>query len=99
MYFLKWTKQRLIIYTKQEIHKIKLDVDRINNLDILELQLEVEDRFYMDKISELQALRLKIQNHIESTTGLSVKVKLVEPKSIQRSEGKAVRVIDRRKLV
>ncbi len=76
-----------------------LVVDRINNLDILELQLEVEDRFYMDKISELQALRLKIQNHIESTTGLSVKVKLVEPKSIQRSEGKAVRVIDRRKLV
>lgn len=76
-----------------------LVVDRIDNLDTLELQVEVEDRFYSDKISELQALRMKIQNHIESTTGLSVKVKLVEPKSIERSEGKARRVIDKRKMI
>ncbi len=76
-----------------------LVVDRVNNLDRLELQVEVEDRFYQDKISELQALRLKIQNQVESATGLSVAVKLVEPKTIQRSEGKATRVIDRRKVV
>lgn len=76
-----------------------LVVDRVDNLDTLELHVEVEDRFYSDKISELQALRMKIQNHIESTTGLSVKVKLVEPKSIERSEGKARRVIDKRKMI
>jgi phenylacetate-CoA ligase len=76
-----------------------LVVDRINNLDTLLLQVEVEDRFYQDKISELQALRLKIQHQIESATGLSVTVKLVEPKTIERSEGKAKRVIDNRKMV
>lgn len=76
-----------------------LVVDRVGNLDTLELHVEVEDSFYSDRISELQALRIKIQNHIESATGLSVLVKLVEPKTIVRSEGKAVRVIDKRKLV
>ncbi|ASB47915.1 phenylacetate--CoA ligase family protein [Alkalitalea saponilacus] len=76
-----------------------LVVDRHNNLDTLELHVEVEDRFYQDKISELQTLRMKIQNHVESATGLSVAVKLVEPKTIERSEGKAKRVIDKRKLL
>ncbi|PRZ00667.1 phenylacetate-CoA ligase [Marinilabilia salmonicolor] len=75
-----------------------LVVDRINNLDTLELHVEVEDRFYQDKISELQNLGKKIKHQIESTIGLSVNVKLVEPKTIERSEGKAKRVIDKRTL-
>ncbi|MBZ4676952.1 MAG: phenylacetate--CoA ligase [Anaerophaga sp.] len=75
-----------------------LIVDRVNNLDTLELHVEVEDRFYQDRISELQNLRKKIKNQIESTIGLSVNVKLVEPKTIERSEGKAKRVIDKRKM-
>lgn len=75
-----------------------LVVDRVNNLDSLELQVEVEDRFYSDTIGELQNLRKKIQHQVESSTGLSVNVKLVEPKTIERSEGKARRVIDKRKL-
>lgn len=75
-----------------------LVVDRINNLDVLELQVEVEDQFFQDKISQLQDLRQKIQNNVESATGLTVNVKLVEPKTIERSEGKSKRVIDKRKL-
>ena len=75
-----------------------LIVDRLNNLDSLELQVEVEDRFYSDTIGELQNLRKKIQHQVESSTGLSVNVKLVEPKTLERSEGKARRVIDKRKL-
>ena len=75
-----------------------LIVDRINNLDTLELHVEVEDCFYNDRISELQALRNKVQHQIESATGLTVSVKLVEPKTIVRSEGKAKRVIDKRKM-
>ncbi len=75
-----------------------LVVERVDNLDTLELHVEVEDSFYSNRISELQSLRLKIQNHVEGTTGLSVKVKLVEPKTIERSEGKAKRVIDKRNL-
>ena len=75
-----------------------LVVDRVNNLDVLELRVEVADEFYTDIISDLQSLRKKIQAHVESATGLSVNVKLVEPKTIERSEGKAVRVIDNRKI-
>lgn len=74
-----------------------LIVDRVNNLDTLDLQVEVDQQFFQDKISELQKLTRKIQGNIESTIGLSVNVKLVEPKTIERSEGKARRVIDNRK--
>jgi len=75
-----------------------LVVDRVDNLDTLQLQVEVEDSFFQDRISELQALRQKIQNNIESTLGFSVDVKLVEHKTIERSEGKSKRVIDKRKF-
>lgn len=73
-------------------------VDRINNLDTLELQVEVDEVFFQDKISQLQALRGKLQDNLENTVGLSIKVTLVEPKTIERSEGKAKRVIDKRKF-
>lgn len=74
-----------------------LIVDRVNNLDTLELQVEVDESFFMDKISQLESLRQKIQSNLESALGLGIKVNLVEPKTIERSEGKATRVIDRRK--
>ena len=72
-------------------------VDRVNNLDTLELQVEVDEEFFQDKISQLQALRAKLQDNLENATGLSIKVTLVEPKTIERSEGKAKRVLDKRK--
>ncbi len=76
-----------------------LIVDRINNLDVLEVQVEVEERFFSDEIRELENLTKKISHVLQSALGLSVKVKLVEPKTIARSEGKAKRVIDNRKLI
>ncbi|MDF2942432.1 MAG: paaK2 [Herbinix sp.] len=76
-----------------------LIVDRVNNLDTLEVQVEVEERFFSDEIKQLESLTKKIAYVLQSALGLSVKVKLVEPKTIQRSEGKAKRVIDKRKLV
>lgn len=76
-----------------------LIVDRVNNLDTLEVQVEVEERFFSDEIKELEKLTHKIAHVLQSALGLSVKVKLVEPKTIQRSEGKAKRVIDKRVLV
>ncbi len=76
-----------------------LIVDRVNNLDTLEVQIEVDEKFFSDKISELENLTKKIANVIQQAIGLAVKVKLVEPKTIERSMGKAVRVIDKRKLV
>jgi phenylacetate-CoA ligase len=74
-----------------------LIVDRVNNLDTLELQVEVDEAFFQDKISQLQSLRQKIQMNLESALGLGIKVNLVEPKTIERSESKARRVIDKRK--
>ena len=76
-----------------------LIVDRVNNLDTLEVQVEVEERFFSDEIKELEKLTQKIKNVLQAALGLSVKVTLVEPKTIQRSEGKAKRVIDKRVLI
>lgn len=75
----------------------KIIVDRVNNLDTLELQVEVDEVFFQDKISQLQILTEKLQDNLDKAIGLTVKVTLVEPKTIERSEGKAKRVIDKRK--
>ncbi len=74
-----------------------LIVDRVNNLDTLELKVEVDEAFLLDKISQLETLRKKIRDNLESSLGLGIKVTLVEPKMIERSEGKSQRVIDKRK--
>jgi len=77
----------------------QLVVDRsIKNLDTLEVHVEVEEKIFSDEIKKLTQFENKIQDEIESILGVSVKVKLLEPKSIERSMGKAVRVIDKRSL-
>lgn len=73
-------------------------VDRINNLDTLEIQLEVKPEYFADAISGLEKLTQKISHVITQALGLSAKIKIVEPKTLVRSEGKAVHVIDKRKL-
>jgi len=75
-----------------------LIVDRVNNLDTLELKVEVDEAFFQDKISQLESLRQKLHNNLENSLGLGIKVTLVEPKIIERSEGKSKRVIDKRKF-
>jgi phenylacetate-CoA ligase len=75
-----------------------LIVDRVNNLDVLEVWVEVDEQFFSDEIKKLEGLKKKIQHNIESVLGINANVKLVEPKTIERSEGKAKRVIDKRKL-
>jgi phenylacetate-CoA ligase len=75
-----------------------LIVDRVDNLDQLEVWVEVEGQFFSDEIKKLEDLKKKIQHNIESALGISARVKLVEPKTIERSEGKAKRVIDKRKI-
>ena len=75
-----------------------LIVDRVNNLDTLELKVEVDEAFFLDKISQLESLSKKLRDTLESALGLSIKVTLVEPKMIERSEGKSKRVIDKRKF-
>lgn len=75
-----------------------LFVDRKNNLDTLELKVEVDESYFTDRIRELQSLGRRIEQALQSATGLNFKVTLVEPKSLERSDGKAKRVVDNRKF-
>ncbi|MDD5613984.1 MAG: phenylacetate--CoA ligase [Candidatus Omnitrophica bacterium] len=77
----------------------QLVVDRKSGeLDDLEVLVEVEEKIFSDEIKKLRALEEKIRKEIESVLGILVKVKLVEPKTIERSMGKAKRVIDKRQV-
>lgn len=73
-------------------------VERRDQLDELEVRVEVSEQFFSDEVRRLEALERQIRREIEDVLGINVKVKLVEPKTIERSEGKAKRVIDRREL-
>jgi phenylacetate-CoA ligase len=74
----------------------QLIVDREENLDTLEIQVEVNEATFSDEIKVLQDLSEKIRKEIKDLLGITCKVRLVEPKTITRSEGKAKRVIDKR---
>jgi phenylacetate-CoA ligase len=74
-----------------------LIVDRKDNLDVLEVQVEVDERLFSDEVKHLQALSHIIEKEIKDLLGVTCKVRLVEPRTIMRSEGKAKRVIDNRK--
>ena len=87
----------LLEMSETEPHYL-LIVEREGNLDTLKVQVEVQEQFFSDEIKELQNLSRKIKHNIESTLGISVTVQLVEPKTIERSAGKAKRVIDNRKI-
>jgi phenylacetate-CoA ligase len=62
------------------------------------VQVEVSENIFSDEVKVLEKLGKKIEREIKDLLGISCKIKLVEPKTIQRSEGKAKRVIDNRKL-
>lgn len=73
-------------------------VTRPQMLDEMEVKVEASESLFSDEIKEMVAIRNKIASYIESEIGLRVNVTLVEPKSLPRSEGKAVRVIDNRNI-
>jgi phenylacetate-CoA ligase len=67
-------------------------------MDEVEVRVEASEGLFSDKIKELVGIMLRLENYIHDEIGLRVKVTLIEPKTLPRSEGKAVRVIDKRKL-
>jgi len=75
-----------------------LVVNRIDNLDTLEVQVEMTPEMFSDTIRDVEKIERKIRTALLSTLGIAATVKLVEPKTIARSEGKAKRIIDNRKL-
>ncbi len=73
-------------------------VDREKGLDTLEVQVEVTAQFFSDTVGAMEGLQAKLEHSIESITGLRPQVRLVAPHTLQRSEGKAKRVLDKRKM-
>jgi len=73
-------------------------LERQDNLDLMEVQVEVSEDIFSDEVRKLEDLHKRIAKELESNLLINVKVRLVEPKSIPRSEGKAVRVKDNRKI-
>ena len=76
-----------------------IEVDRVNNTDTLDISVEIDDEKLLDDAEAKEANAKKLVAAMKSVLGINPKIHLVAPKSITRSEGKAVRVIDRRKLV
>ena len=73
-------------------------VDRVNNTDTLDVHVEMTPEMFTDDVNEISAKQKELVDGLKSMLGLKAKVTLVPPKSITRSEGKAVRVIDKRKI-
>ncbi len=90
--------EEVIMSTKGVLPHYMIIVDREGTLDTLEVQVEVDEKLFSDEIRKLQQVARRLEQNIKETLGISVKVKLVEPKTLQRFEGKAKRVIDKRKL-
>lgn len=76
----------------------QLIIGRENNLDTMEIRVEINERFWSDSIRELEGIRRRIDHNIKSLLGIGAAIKLVEPHSIERSEGKAKRIIDNRHI-
>ena len=75
-----------------------LVVDRVNNTDTLDVQVEMTPEMFTDNIGEIEARQKKLENGLKNMLGIKAHVSLVAPKTIERSEGKAKRVIDNRKI-
>ena len=73
-------------------------VDRVNNSDTLDIEVEMPQELFSDSVSAISAKEKELVSALKAMLGIMAKVHLVAPKSITRSEGKAVRVIDKRKL-
>jgi len=90
--------ESVILEMKEFEPHFLLTIGRENNTDTMELKVEVREDCYSDEINVMTALKKKLVDRLRSVLGLGVSVKLVEPRSIERSVGKAKRVIDNRKL-
>jgi len=76
----------------------QLVVDRVNHADTLEVRVELTPEMFSDTVRGVEGREKELSEKIKNVLGVSAKIKLVAPKSITRSEGKAIRVIDNRKI-
>lgn len=90
--------ESVLLTIKEVAPYYQLVVDRKNNLDTLEVLVEMNEQIFSDSVKAIEAVEAEIRKTLDSVLGISAKVTLVEPFSIERSEGKAKRVIDKREL-
>ncbi len=90
--------ETVLVATQGVAPHYMLIVDRVNNSDTLEVQVEMTEEMFSDTVSHIEEVRRHITEQIRSVVGITAKVSLMAPKSMPRSEGKAKRVIDNRKL-
>lgn len=90
--------ETVLMGIEETLPHYQIIVTRQGALDEIEVQVEVDEKVFSDEIRGLEALGKRIRREIESVLSVAVKVKLVEPKTLARSEGKAKRVIDNRKI-
>lgn len=90
--------ESVILETRRFTPHYQLVVERVDNLDRLTVLVEMQPELFSDAIKNLQALERELEGAIRETLGVTVRVRLVEPKTLARSEGKAARVIDKRRL-
>ncbi len=87
----------LLEFGETEPHYL-LVVDRRGNLDDLEIWVELSEQWFSDKVRQLEDVEARLKQRIASVLGIAAKIKLVEPRTIPRSEGKAKRVVDKREI-
>ncbi|MHB8156172.1 MAG: phenylacetate--CoA ligase family protein [Desulfocucumaceae bacterium] len=87
----------LLEFGETEPHYL-LVVDRKGNLDNLEIWVELSEKWFSDKVRQLEDVEGRLKSRIASVLGISARIRLVEPRTIPRSEGKAKRVVDKREL-
>jgi phenylacetate-CoA ligase len=87
----------LLNYGELEPHYM-IYIDRINNLDRMEVQIEMTKAFFSDSVRDIENIERRLNADVQSTLGIAAKITLVEPRTLPRSEGKAKRVFDRRKF-
>ena len=90
--------ESVIMETQHLEPHYQLVVERIGTLDQLTVLVEVNEAMFSDEIKNLQSIERELERNIRETLGVAAQVRLVEPKGIQRSEGKAIRVIDKRNI-
>ncbi len=88
----------MVLLNKGLTANYQIVVDRANNSDSIEVLVEMTPELFSDTVNELNVKEKEITEALKSVLGIYAKVRIVEPKSIVRSEGKAVRVIDKRNL-
>ena len=91
--------ESVVLSMEEFAPRYMLIVDRVNNLDTLTVQVEIRQEYFekaLDTIGEIDALEKKLAHRLQNVLSISAKVQLKEPNTIERSQGKSARVIDKR---